>query len=129
MSRVHDGQVEIPNRAYRSQVIRDASRIFGDPGRVAHSEEEVSHEEGATSRPYKGEMLRRVPRCVQGNELTRIRGDGVAVTEDDVNVNDPLGTVDPGADHLGESRGCVRVVAVPVSQHDGHVVRALDPGR
>lgn len=74
-------------------------------------------------------MLRRVPRCVQRDELTRIRGDGIAVAEDLVDMPDPFGAVDPGTNHLGQSRGSVHVVTVPMSQHDRDVIGALDPGR
>ena len=56
------------------QVVRDASRVLPDPGRVAHPQDEIPGEEGRPLRPVEAEVVFAVAGSPHRHQGAFVRG-------------------------------------------------------
>lgn len=58
----------------RVQVVFHTTRVFTYPGRYSSTQEQISNEQGPGFHPVECEMIPRMPRDLQGHQLTMVRG-------------------------------------------------------
>jgi len=129
MSGIHHRRGDLTNSLQRTQIIRHTARILGHPGRVALTEEEVTHEECVPVSPGKAQVLGRVAGRMQRHQVAGIRAHHIPVLKYLVDLIEPFGAVHPSTGQPGERRRRGRMVTVAMREHDCNVLGSLDPGR
>ena len=118
VSRIRDGDVELPQPFDRLEVVRDTPRIFGDPRGITPSQKHVPRKQRAPLGPVKAQVIRGVTGRVNRHELPLVGLDRVAINQKVVDVLDPLRTPHRGTDRIRQLARRSGMVPVPVCQHD-----------
>jgi len=100
MSRIRDGDVELPQPFDRLEVVRDTPRVFGDPRGITPSQKHVPRKQRTPLGPVKAQVIRGVTGRVNRHELPLVGLDRIAIDQQVADVLDPLGTPHRGTDRI-----------------------------